>query len=208
MVRIAVTGGIACGKSVVGSILRGWGLEVCEADDIAHALLVPGEPVFSEVVRRFGRGILGSDGRVDRGVLGRLVFADGRRLLELNALMHPEVMRRVSAWLQQRAGGAGAAVAVVPLLYEAGGGSGWDAVICVSSPEAEQLRRLGARGLTPEESRVRVAAQWPLEEKEKRADYVICNRGGLALLERQTRIVTARILGDSTWLTTITRSAE
>jgi dephospho-CoA kinase len=190
MVRIAITGGLACGKSLVGSFLRAMGVDVCEADEVAHELLRPEEAVCAEVVRTFGAGILDADGNVDRKALGRLVFSDSAALGRLNGLMHPEVRRRWRLWLAARPADCRVAATIVPLLYEVGEGEGWDAVLCVSAPPAFQWSRLlGERGLTAEEARRRLALQMSTREKERRADYVIWNAGTPSLLEEQVRRV-------------------
>lgn len=195
MVRIAITGGIACGKSLVASYVAEQGVPVCEADALAHAVLAPGEAVHRAVVERFGPEIVGPDGVIDRCRLGRLVFEDNRRLADLNALTHPEILRRVRAWLAAQSAETPVAAAVIPLLYEIGDEANWDRVVCVAAPEADQLRRLGERGLTKEEARRRVASQWPQVRKTARADFVIYNGGSRELLRQQTNDVMRSIRG-------------
>jgi dephospho-CoA kinase len=188
MVRIAVTGGIACGKSLVGSYLAEQGIAVCEADRLAHGALSRGEPVFDSVVRAFGNDILGADGAIDRSVLGKRVFADPALLARLNALVHPEVKRRWLTWMSDAAGDSRPAAAIIPLLYEIGEErEEWTAVICVSAPRSRQLEWLALRGLTPEEAEQRIASQWPSRRKMALADYVIINSGTKELLIRQTQ---------------------
>ena len=195
MVRIAITGGIACGKSLVASYVAELGIPVCEADGLAHAVLAPGEAVHKAVVERFGREIVGSDGAIDRVRLGRLVFEDERRLAELNALTHPEILRRLRVWLSARGAEVPVVAAVIPLLYEIGDEANWDRVVCVAAPEADQRRRLAERGLTAEEVRLRVASQWPQVRKTERADFVIFNGGSRELLRQQTNDVMRTIRG-------------
>lgn len=196
MFTIAITGGIACGKSEVGRQLEEWGIPVCETDLLGHAVLAPGEPVSRAVLAEFGAAVAGPDGGVDRGALGRLVFAEAGKRQRLNALTHPEIMRRLDVWLDRQRGKAPVAAAIIPLLYEIGAEAGWDAVVCVASPEETQLRRLMERGLTVEEARRRVAAQMPQAEKTERADYVIYNCGSLTLLKEQTARVVRAIRGE------------
>ena len=192
---MAVTGGVACGKSRVGALLAEWGMPVCEADDLAHDLMRPGGGVFDEVVRVFGRGVLGSDGQVDRAALGRVVFAQPEALRTLNAVVHPEVKKSWEAWLtkQEREFSRAAAV-IIPLLYEAGFRGGWDAVICVTATERTQRNRLACRGLTEAEARRRMSAQMSTARKAELADYVIVNDGAEDLLREQTRRVWRHIL--------------
>jgi dephospho-CoA kinase len=193
---IAITGGIACGKSVVGRQLEDWGIPVCETDLLGHAVLAPGEAVCRAVLAEFGAAVAAPDGGVDRAALGRLVFADEARRQRLNALTHPEIMRRLDDWLARRRGPASVAAAIIPLLYEIGAEASWEAVVCVASPEEDQRRRLAERGLAAEEVRQRLEAQWPQAEKMERADYVIYNCGSLTLLKEQTARVVRAIRGE------------
>jgi len=195
MITIAVTGGIACGKSLAGKILGEHGAAVCEADELAHEILRPGEPAFAEVVRAFGRGVLASDGTLDRRELGRRVFADPVERARLEALTHPAVRERWRGWRASRPRETRLAAVIVPLLYETGAeGEGWDAVLCVSAPEALQKRRLRDRGLTEQEAAERIAAQMNLGEKERRADYVVVNGGPVEILRAQMEKVLSEVM--------------
>lgn len=195
MVRIAITGGIACGKSLVAAYAAESGVPVCEADKLGHDVLEPGEGVYEAVVDRFGKGIVASDGRIDRTRLGSLVFGDAAALQDLNRLTHPEIIRRLQAWVTTQAEGQACVAAVIPLLYEIGEDRNWDRVVCVAAPEAEQMRRLAGRGLSAEEARLRIAGQWPQGTKMERADYVIYNSGSQDCLRRQTNDVVTHIRG-------------
>ncbi|MFC1462680.1 dephospho-CoA kinase [Verrucomicrobiota bacterium] len=180
MVRIAITGGIACGKSLVASFLAEEGVPVREADELAHELMAPGTPVFEEIVGEFGAGILGGDGSIDRALLGKNVFSDGERLARLNAITHPPIECAWEEWLSAHgAAGEAAAAVVVPLLYETGREKNWNFVICVSAYESLQLERLLARGLAEEDARKRMGAQGPITEKMASADYVVVNNGAV-----------------------------
>ncbi len=190
MTRIAVTGGIACGKSLFGAFLAEQGFVVYDADELAHDLMMPGMPVFSRVVEVFGTDILGEDGAIDRKVLGDIVFSDADKRLKLNTIVHPEVKK---AWMRAIKDLRMSAV-VVPLLYEAGEGDGWDAVICVSASEILQIRRLVQRGLSETDAGKRIAAQMPVSEKMVLSDYVVINDGTKNLLREQTMRVLNCIL--------------
>lgn len=192
MERIAVTGGIACGKSVVGSFLAEEGVPVCDCDDVARRLMEPGGACFGAVVEAFGRAVMSSDGRIDRLRLAGIVFTDPVRLARLNAIVHPAVFDACRRWLDGVRGAA--AAVIVPLLFEAGAEQGWDAVVCVSASPAVQRQRLQARGLAPADAQRRMAAQMPVREKMARADYVIMNDGTLEMLRAQTRRVLRSIL--------------
>lgn len=179
----------------MASFMEERGVPVCEADELAHAVLAPGEAVHAAVAAWFGPGVLGADGAVDRVRLGRLVFADEARLAELNRLTHPEIMRRLRDWVAAQPATLAAVAAVIPLLYEIGDEREWDCVVCVASPADDQMRRLMQRGLTETEARLRVMQQWPQELKMERADYVICNNGSRELLRQQTNDVVRHICG-------------
>ena len=183
--RFALTGGLAAGKSTVARLLEEAGAATLDTDEVAHRLLQPGTPVYSEVAKAFGAGILASDGTIDRGRLGQQVFADRAALERLNALVHPAVQCEVAAWLAAQAAAGRDAVVTLPLLFEAGMADGWEAILCVAAPLARVRERLRERGLGEAEVEARLAAQWPVEEKKKRADIVIENDGSLAELRNK-----------------------
>lgn len=188
MRRIALTGGIACGKSVAARVLRAEGIPVCDADDLAHAAIKPGTPAHRAIVRAFGKTVLRADGRIDRPALGRIVFSDPRQRARLNAIVHPAVRRARDEWLRaQDKAGAQVVVVIIPLLFEVGMDRGWDDIVCITSPRAAILRRLRERGLTLREAADRIRAQWPLREKARRSSVRWPNRGSLRSFERQVR---------------------
>ncbi len=193
-VLLGITGGIACGKSEVGRILRRRGVAVRDADDIAHEMMRPGRPVYRAVVRRFGRGIVGRQGAIDRRRLGERVFAEPVERAALNALVHPAVARERTRWKRAARRRGGVHAMIIPLLFEVGATEDWSAVICVAAPRAEVFRRLEERGLGPSQARQRLGALMPLSEKKRRADYVIENDGTLQELERKTCAVLANVL--------------
>jgi dephospho-CoA kinase len=196
MVSLAVTGGIACGKSLVGACLAEAGVPVCEADAVARAVVRRGERAHAAVVEAFGRGILAPDGEIDRAALAREVFADPAKRERLNALTHPEVMRRLRAWVGEQQERSAIAAAIIPLLFEIGDERNWSVTLCVAAPRADQIERLLARGLTREEAETRIAAQMPLSQKMERADCVIFNCGSRAWLREQVRRVLRTVRGD------------
>lgn len=195
MIRIAVTGGIACGKSTLARCWGEQGVSVCDADGVAHAVMAPGAEAFEGVVAAFGRSVLGADGCIDRAALGKRIFADAGQRELLNRLVHPAVRERCLGWLAGLDPASVAATLVVPLLYEAGfDGDGWDAVVCVTALPAVQVARLTARGLTEEDAVLRIGAQMPVREKERRADFVVVNNGSMDLLICQSKKVLKSIL--------------
>ena len=186
--RICVTGGIACGKSMVGAVMEELGVAVIDTDLVCHDLMRAGRPLGRRVAAAFGKSILGADGEIDRRILGRIVFANPGKLKRLNRLVHPAVIRTVDNWLKKqpaRRGGRHLAAVLVPLVYEAGWDMAWDRIVCVGAPACLQLERLRGRGLTAAEARVRIAAQWPVEDKMRRADCVVFNGGGRQCARRQ-----------------------
>lgn len=190
MLRVALTGGVACGKSVCGRLFAEHGAAVIDADEVAHALLAPGQAVRNAVIGAFGQGIVAGDGVIDRRVLGKLVFDDHAARMQLNGLMHPAVLAALETWVDScKADGTRVAMAQIPLLYEVAQASVWQRVVCVAAPAAAVMNRLRERGLDEPEVRHRIAAQWPLMDKMERADYMIYNVGTMDLLKEQTTLV-------------------
>jgi len=190
MVKIAVTGGIACGKSRVADYLEARDIPVCDADRLAHRALAPDGAAYALVLAFYGDTILTPTGLIDRVKLGNIVFADAGARSRLNQLVHPVVKAEIEQWLAGKStAGCTRVAVVVPLLFEANMEQGWDATICVAcSPEVQHARLL-ERGLNAEACRQRVAAQLPLEAKIKRSDFVIWNNGTIASLESKIQTV-------------------
>lgn len=188
MIRVAVTGGIACGKSLAASMMEAAGVPVCDADAVAHQLIKPGADAYRDVVDAFGACILAEDGTIDRRVLADIIFNDEAKRQRLNALLHPAVGVAIERWLAKREqDGDRMAVAVIPLLFEAGMAAGWDAVVCVACQPGNQMARLRARGLDDAACRARLAAQMPLAKKVKRSDFTIWNDGSPDELSESVR---------------------
>jgi dephospho-CoA kinase len=187
MLRVGLTGGIACGKSTVSAMLRDHDCQVLAADPLGHELLEPGQAAYDEVVREFGREILAETGKVDRKKLGAIVFADPVKRARLNWILHPKILDVIRQWFKalDRPGGPEFAVLEAALIYEAAVNKELDrVVVCWCEPE-QQLERLQARGLTTEEARRRIAAQMPIDEKKRLADEVIDCSGSFEETERQ-----------------------
>jgi len=187
MLRVGLTGGIACGKSTVSAMLRDHDCQVLAADPLGHELLEPGQAAYDEVVREFGREILAETGKVDRKKLGAIVFADPVKRARLNWILHPKILDVIRQWFKalDRPGGPEFAVLEAALIYEAAVNKELDrVVVCWCEPE-QQLERLQARGLTIEEARRRIAAQMPIDEKKRLADEVIDCSGSFEETERQ-----------------------
>ena len=191
---IGLTGGIACGKSEVGRILEREGAQVRDADLLAHEMIRRGRPLFESVVKQFGLEIIGADGEIDRRILGRMVFADAAKRKVLEAMIHPAVIRELREWVIGETAQGRNAVAIVPLLFEVGWMDLWDVVVCVAAPENLVVERLKRRGLSEFDARARMAAQMPLEEKIRKARYVIRNDETLDHLKENTRKVWQEIV--------------
>ena len=189
---IALTGGIACGKSTVGRFLEKQGAALLDTDEIAHGLLERG-PVRDQVVARFGQGMVSPDGTIDRSKLGQIVFADDAARRALNELTHPAVMAEVRRWLAETTATGRDAVVLIPLLFEIGATEGWDAIVCVDAGGAVAMERLKSRGLSEADALRRMAAQWPVAEKAKKSDFVITNNTDLRTLESETARVYGKI---------------
>ena len=186
-VRAALTGGIATGKSVCLAHFASLGAATLDTDQVARDVVAPGTPGHAAIIGRFGRQIVQADGSVDRSALGRIVFADEAARRDLEAIVHPAVYERVRTWfdeLDRRAdanAGSAAGIVGIPLLYETGHEGDFDRVVVAACSRQQQLARVMARdGLDEAAATQRVAAQWPIDEKARRADFVIDTSGTLA----------------------------
>ena len=190
MVRAALTGGIATGKSYCLGRFAALGAATIDADQLARQAVEPGTPGLQRVVERFGAAILREDGTLDRPALGRIVFADRSARGDLEAIIHPEVYRRIGEWFANLPAGTRVAIADIPLLFETGQEHDFERVIVAACSPAEQLRRLMARdSLTEPAARARLDAQWPIDAKVARADYVIRTDGSFAETDLAVRRV-------------------
>ena len=199
MLRVGLTGGVACGKTAVAEMLRARGAHILFADKLAHELMTPGKPVYASVVEHFGRDIVSADGSISRPKLAEKAFAG--RIKELNELVHPAVLEAEDRWMDEIARREPHAITVceAALLYEAGGAGRFDRIIVVTCPAARKLERFAQRlGIGPEQAHDdlerRMSAQWPDEEKAARADYVIDNSGMLTATAIQVEQVWQQLL--------------
>jgi dephospho-CoA kinase len=194
MLKVALTGGIATGKSYVLEQFRRRGVPCLDADRLAHGVEAAGTEATAAIAARFGREMLAADGSVDRAKLGPLVFADPSARRALEAIVHPAVYRAIEAGVRafERTGTYVFAVVDVPLLFETGAESKFDRVIVAACPAAMQVDRLRVRGLTEEAARQRLAAQLPIDGKTTRADFVIRTDGTYAETDAEVdRVVAA-----------------
>ena len=199
MLRVGLTGGFACGKTTVAQMLAQRGAHVVLADEIAHQLMRPGEPVYYEVVRQFGPEIVGIDGGIDRKKLAEAAFGSGR-IQELNQIVHPAVIAHQDVWMKEMAAKDPAGIAVVEaaLMLEAGVTKRFDKLVVVTCTLAQKIERFARRNklsLTEAEPEVarRMSAQLPDEEKVRVADYVIDNSGAASELETKVDALMAEL---------------
>lgn len=194
MVRVALTGGIGTGKTYCLGRFADLGVPVADADQFAREAVAAGSPGLAAVVSRFGPGMLLADGSLDRQALARLVFSDAGARAQLEAIVHPEVYRRIRAWAANLPPGIAVAIADVPLLFETGHQHAFDRVIVCACDPSVQIARVVARdGLSEADARARLDAQWPIEEKAARADYVIRTDTTFADTDAQVRTILERL---------------
>jgi dephospho-CoA kinase len=196
---VGLTGGIATGKSTVAAMFRALGCPLIDADVLAREVVEPGEPALAEITRKFGTGVLGADGRLDRKAMAALVFTDADRRRRLEAITHPRIRERLADRLAALARGGfdGVVIFDAAVIVESGGHRQMDRLVVVIADEATQLARLRARdGFSEQEALQRIRSQMPLAEKAKLADHVIDNSGDRAATEAQVRRVHAALLAE------------
>ncbi|MEJ2007843.1 MAG: dephospho-CoA kinase [Acidobacteriota bacterium] len=187
-----LTGGIASGKSTVAAMFRELGARIIDADKVGHELLLPSSPAYHELVAAFGIEILGPEGEIDRQRLGPLVFGDPARLQQLDRITHPRIIDRIEQLALEFNARDPRTVVIVDaaLIYETGiGGRFAKTIVAWCRPE-QQIERLVAKtGVTRAEAERRVASQMPVEEKRRRADFVIDCTGDLEETRRQVELL-------------------
>lgn len=194
MLRLGLTGGIASGKSTVSAMLRELGFTVLDADSMAHELIEPGHPAYEEIIHEFGTSILGTNKKIDRSALAKIVFADPAKLNRLNAIVHPRVEERLtSEFTKLQRDGSSATFVEAALIIEAGLDKRLDGVVVVWCEPAQQIARLVSRGLSEEEARRRITAQLPVEEKLRHATEKIDCSGSVAETRRQVERLATKL---------------
>lgn len=199
MLRVALTGGVACGKSTVARMFAEMGASVVDADRLVHELYRKGQPVYQQLVKRFGEVILRADGEIDRARLAALAF-EGGMVQELNRIVHPAVAQRQREWVEEVVRGRPDAITMVEaaLILEAGGKNRYDKIIVVTcEPEQKVARYAGRSGLPEAQARAEVErrskAQMSDAEKASLADYVIDNSGSLETTRHQVERIFAEL---------------
>jgi dephospho-CoA kinase len=192
MLRVGLTGGLACGKTFVGETLAGLGCLLIGADDLGHAVLAPGAEAYDGVVREFGPEIVDAGGQIDRARLAARAFGDPRLLARLNEMVHPPVVRREENLIAEFAQTHPHGIAVVEaaILIETGSYKRFDRIVLATCDEERQVERAMRRpGALEADVRARLRRQMPLAEKRKYADFVIDTSGEKENTVRQTRVV-------------------
>ena len=176
--KIALTGGIATGKTYVATRLREAGVPIVDADALSREVVAPGSPALTAIRKRFGPDAVRRDGTMDRVRVGQIVFKDKRARLDLEAIIHPAVVKAISDFFATLPKRTPFAVADIPLVFETGRDKDFDATIVVACPREMQLQRLMERNkLSKEDAERRLAAQLPIDQKVSKATYVINNAG-------------------------------
>ena len=208
MLKVGLTGGIASGKTVVAEMLVALGAHLVQADRIAHQLMLPGQPVYNEVVRHFGRAILNPDLSVNRAKLAEAAFGSATssipsRVDELNRIVHPAVIRSQEEWMEEMGRQDPHTVAIVEaaLILEAGAAKRFDRLIVVTCTAEQSIARYAARkkielDAARKEVERRMAAQLPEAAKIKAANYVVDNSGSLDHTREQARQVWEKLRSD------------
>ena len=205
MLKVGLTGGIATGKSLVSGMFRELGVHTIDADEIAHELMRPGEKVYDEITRRFGPDVLNPDKTVNRARLAEIAFDQKRpRIYELNAIIHPGVIERYEAWMDEIGRREPNAIAMLEaaLLLEAGLRKRFDRVIVVSCKPQQRIERWEKRLHVDSETARRevtrrMMAQAPDEAKIQAADYVIDNGGSIEETRNQVQKVCDALLAQA-----------
>ncbi len=197
MLRVALTGGIASGKSYVLSRIATRGVPTIDADALVHEALSAGSRLAGAVAARFGPRMVAGDGSIDRKALGAVVFRDARARADLEAIVHPDVFRRIDEWFASLPA-VPFAVADIPLLFETHHQGLFDrVVVAMCSPEEQVQRLLRRNGLTEAEARERLQAQWPTDDKARNAHYLIDTSGSFEETDRQVNEVLAALADDA-----------
>lgn len=186
---IGLTGGIACGKSSVGTILRKLGVKVIDADEIAHRIYLPGMSGYVEIVKEFGPDIVDAEGQINRKRLGEMVFQSPEARAKLEGITHPVIIQEINDLIDAaKSENCPLLVVEVPLLFEVGLEHQFDYIWVVSAHPDVQLKRLMKRNhLTEGEAAARLSAQLPLSDKEGKADVIVYNNSELYHLEDEIK---------------------
>lgn len=191
MKLFGLTGGIGMGKSAAARILGLRGILVEDTDELARSIVAPNQPALGQIQSAFGAEVISPEGTLRRDVLARIVFADPAARQKLEAITHPLIRelwkKRVEMWRNMKM--FKAMCVAIPLLFETNAESEFDATICIACSPATQRSRLAIRGWGAEQSAQRIAAQWPVEKKMDKSNYVVWSEGSLEILSEQLEII-------------------
>ena len=196
--RVALTGGIATGKSHCLRRFAELGAPTIDADTLAKQAVDPGTPGFRAVVLRFGAGVVAADGTLNRAALGDIVFADDAARHALEEIIHPSVRAAIDRWFESLdlRPDVKAGIADIPLLFETGRDKEFDVVVVAAcAPETQKARLMTRDGFTEAQADQRIRAQMPIDDKARRARYVISTEGSIGETDRQVADVWAAITG-------------
>lgn len=184
---IGLTGSIGSGKSTVSRLIREVGIPVICADEIAYQAVEIGTPTYQQITQSFGKKILLPNQELNREKLGELIFQDKEKRELLNSIVHPEVIKKIQKKIKNHQKNKAPLVFLdIPLLYESGMEKICDQVVAVYAPESMMIERIKKRdGLSEQEIKNRITSQMSIEEKKKKADYMIDNSGNLAQTKKQ-----------------------
>jgi dephospho-CoA kinase len=201
MLKVGLTGGIASGKSTVASMFVDLGARLIDTDTIARQVVAPGGSVLESIVKIFGQEVLNENGELNRPGLREIIFKDQEARYKLNSIVHPVVAAELEVAFDKIAQSDSNAVALVdvPLLYETNTEDRYDVVVVVYVPPQMQVQRLMFRdGVGREAAEQSLNAQMPLEEKRKKAQFVVDNSGTLQETRKQVQAVwqTLRSIAD------------
>ena len=185
--KIGLTGGIACGKSVVLEMFKEAGWHTLSADALVHELLDHDPEVIEAVISKFGVEVKASDASLNKKAIAKVVFADSQQREWLEGLLHPLVRKRWTSALDEVPDKNW--VVEIPLLFEKKLEKDFDLVVCLSSSRENQLERLQSRGMNEADAEARIASQAPLAEKIEKSDFVLTNTGSLNFLRKQFQIL-------------------
>jgi len=187
MKTIGLTGGIGSGKSTVSDFLKTKGLSIVDADQLAREIVKPGMPANEEIRNRFGLEVLNVDGSINRKELGKIVFSDKEKLMQLNEITHKEIIEAIKialAGLKEK--GVRVAFLDAPLLFELGLDSMVDETWVIDTPDPLRIKRLVDRdSMTREEILARISSQMPQNLKNSKATIVIDNSMGVEELQER-----------------------
>ena len=189
--KVGITGGIACGKSVILGMFAEAGWKTLSADSIVHELLDQDQEVYKAVVAGLGKEVIGADGTLDKKEIADIVFSNTEKRIWLEGLLHPRVHEQWTASVAKKPDQNWAVE--IPLLFEKKLEKYFNLVVCLACSQKTQLSRLCSRGLSEANAKARITCQAPLAEKIEKSDIVLSNTGSLDFLRKQFSILLQKL---------------